>query len=218
MNQPIRNAWEVESEAQAVRALAGHSTTEEIERDRERRAAEVAKVCRIGASSVGFEIGSGNGLVARSLAERCARLECNDISQSFLALARETCRHAPNVHFHLIEDNYLAHLPKQAYDFGYSLNVFIHLNPFDMFIYLSDVARLLRPGGHFFFDACTLGAQTQELFREAADAYRQEPANVRGLLCFNDRRMIGEVVREAGLCVERRTGHAGWMKFLVRRP
>lgn len=213
-----KNAWEVETEAQAILALAGHSTAEEIEHDRERRATEVVKVCRIGANSVGFEIGSGNGLVARALAGQCARIDCNDISRSFLALARETCRDVHNVRFNHIGNNYLSHLPEVSYDFGYSLNVFIHLNPFDMFGYLSDVARVLRPGGLFFFDACTLGRQTRELFREASDAYREEPANVRGLLCFNDPRVITAVSTEAGLRLVKQSGRAGWLKFLVRKP
>jgi predicted TPR repeat methyltransferase len=212
------NAWEVETEADAVLALAGHSTAEEIVRDRAQRADEVAKACRIEAGHAGFEIGSGNGLVARSLSERCARINCNDISHSFLSRARETCRDAANVRFHLIKDRYLDHLSAEAYDFGYSLNVFIHLNAYDMFNYLSDVSRILRSGGLFFFDACTVGRMTSDLFLEHAGMYRGDPSGVRGLLCFNDPRVIESVVREAGLRVVKQDGTGGWLKFLVRKP
>jgi hypothetical protein len=135
-------------------------------------------------------------------------------------LARETCRDVLNVGFHPIGDDYLAHLPSASYDFGYSLNVFIHLNPYDMFNYLSDVSRVLRPGGVFFFDACTLGSETRGLFGEHADLYRQDPAGVRGLLCFNDPRAIAAVAKDAGLRVvkQNRFSRSGWLKFLVRKP
>lgn len=216
MNTAVKvNAWEIDNEADALTALAGRDTPEEIVRDRQRRAIEVVKGCRVSPHSVGFEIGSGNGLVAQTLSHQCARIDCNDISQSFLALAKATCRDAENVRFHLIKDAFLSHLPSSAYDFGYSLNVFIHLNPFDMFNYLLDVTRLLKPGGRFVFDACTLGPKTRELFREHAGLYRRDPAGVRGLLCFNDPGAIHSVVREAGLRVVKQSG-SDWMKFLVQ--
>ena len=76
----------------------------------------------------GFEIGSGEGLVARALAPHCKMLDCADISRTFLDLAKDRCAPYRNVVFHLIGGEFLNFLPAQSYDFGYSLNVFVHLN------------------------------------------------------------------------------------------
>ena len=114
------NAWEQASEAQALNALAGSSTTEEVLEDRKRRAAEVISMLTITPEKIGFEIGSGTGLVAKRLAPHCARLDCSDISQSFLAMATKECAGYSNIHFHRITDRYLDHLPSEQYDFGYA--------------------------------------------------------------------------------------------------
>lgn len=218
-NTVIVNAWETEDDHQTVLALAGHSDHDEIRRDREVRAKQLTKTLAINPSSVGFEIGSGNGIVANLLAGRCARVDCNDISQSFLALAEKECAGRSNVQFFQISD-YLEHLPANSYDFGYSLNVFIHLNPFDIYHYLSEVYRVLKPGGQFYFDACTLGPKTRDKFLEHAALYRNDPAGVRGFLAFNHPGLIRRIVDETKLKLVRggRSSRNGWMTIVVRKP
>jgi len=214
-----RNAWEVADDDHALLALAGHSTPEEFELDRQERAKEVAGWCSIDEKRRGFEIGSGEGTVARILAEQCLSLDCNDISASFLERAKANCAGHANVWFHRIEANYLDHLPSETYDFGYSLNVFIHFNPYDVFNYLQSVKGILKPNGVFYFDACTVGEQTLPLFREQAKMYRQTPEKIRGLLNFNHPAMLGAIVREAGLQLSDRShlSEAGWMKVLTTK-
>jgi SAM-dependent methyltransferase len=211
------NAWEVDSDEHALLALAGHSTREEFERDRQKRAQEVADWCSIKAAGRGFEIGSGEGTVARLLSFHCASLDCNDISASFIERARANCAQRPNIRFHKIESQYLDHLPAGSFDFGYSLNVFIHLNPYDMFNYLRSVTRILKPNGVFYFDACTLGEQTEALFLEHAGYYRSNPEQVRGLLNFNHPGMIRRVAHQAGLSISDRSwlSEEGWLKVLT---
>lgn len=210
-------AWEVENDEHALLALAGHSTREEFENDRQQRAQEVMEWCSIKLADRGFEIGSGEGTVARLLAPRCSSLDCNDISASFIERARENCAQYPNVRFHKIESQYLDHLPAESFEFGYSLNVFIHLNPYDIFNYLQSVRRILKPNGVFYFDACTLGEKTEALFLEHAAYYRNNPEQVRGLLNFNHPGMIQRVVGQAGLRVSERSwlSEEGWLKVLV---
>jgi SAM-dependent methyltransferase len=219
VSEVVKNAWEFQTDEQALLALAGHSTREEFDRDREERAREVAGLCEIGIAERGFEIGSGEGSVARLLAGQCQALDCSDISESFLEVARKNCAGVSNVTFHKIS-NYLDHLPSGAYDFGYSLNVFIHFNPYDIFNYLQAVRRILKQGGIFYFDACTLGEQTMELFREQAAMYRETPQHVRGYLNFNHSDVIRAIVREASLEVLDKSylSGAGWLKVLVTKP
>src|SRR5262245_3369410 len=128
-------------------ALAGDWPRDEYLRHREEMAADLAQLFGLDGTQRGFEIGSGEGIVARVLARRCRSLECTDISRSFLAVAQETCREHKNVYFHLIEADFLDFLPARAFDFGYSFNVFVHLNAYDIFFYLRSVERLLKSGG-----------------------------------------------------------------------
>jgi SAM-dependent methyltransferase len=213
----VKNAWEIQSEEQALLALAGHNTPEEFERDRRYHAGEIARLCAVTKGSRGFEIGSGEGTVASILAEQCLFLDCNDISASFLEKARANCARHTNVAFHKIESDYLDYLPAASYDFGYALHVFIHFNPYDIFNYLTSVQRLLKPGGRFFFDAYTIGEQTIASFREHAEMYRKAPEYIRGYLNFNHPNVLRTVIREAGLQVSDRSelSESGWMRVLV---
>lgn len=212
-------------------ALTGHSTLEEFQRDREQHAQALLQRCAIKPASRGFEIGSGEGTVAKLLSPHCASLDCNDISASFLERARKTCAGCPNVSFHQIQSDYLDYLPSNSYDFGFALHVFIHFNPYDMFNYLESVRRILKPGGKFYFDACSLGEQTRNLFREHAAVYRRTPQNVRGLLSFSDERLIKSIAAAADLKVcdvaasrrlgwirSRREKPSGWLEMLVENP
>jgi len=216
----IRNAWEVESDEHAFLALAGHSTREEFERDRQQHAKEIVQFCGISGNKRGFEIGSGDGTVARILAPLCGSLDCNDISAAFLERARRKCADLANVSFHQITDKYLDHLSAASYDFGFSLHVFIHFNAYDVFNYLTAVKRVLKPNGIFYFDACALGEQTIATFREHAKMYADAPETVRGLLNYNHPDTLSRIVQEAGLKMSKQSqlSRDGWMKIITNKP
>jgi SAM-dependent methyltransferase len=216
----IRNAWELEEGDDGFLKLSGRTTREEFERDRQQHAAEIVQFCSITRERRGFEIGSGDGTVARLVAPQCQSLDCNDLSASFLEIARAKCADLPNVSFHKIGDNYLDHLSADTYDFGFSLHVFIHLNAYDIYNYLIAVKRILRPGGVFYFDACTLGPQTMTVFREHAEMYRKSPEIIRGLLNFNHPVTLQRVIAEAGMefSDQSRLSEEGWMKVLTQKP
>ena len=104
-------------------------------------------------------------------------LDCADISRTFLDLAKDGCAPYRNVVFHLIGGEFLDFLPAQSYDFGYSLNVFVHLNAYDIYFYLRSTQRLLRSGGRFVFNIANVGDANRDLFHEQANQYRshQDP-------------------------------------------
>jgi ubiquinone/menaquinone biosynthesis C-methylase UbiE len=213
----IRNAWEVETDEQMLLALAGHSTREDYLQNRRERAGEVIELCGIGPTQHGFEIGSGDGTVAKILSPHCRTLDCADISHSFLAAAQRNCVECSNIAFHQIGADYLGFLPSDTYDFGFALHVFIHFNAYDIFHYLLDARRILRHGGCFLFDACDLGRQTLHIFREHAQLYRADPARVRGLLNFNSAGALKALIAEVGFNISQQSilGESGWIKLLV---
>src|SRR5438045_3574450 len=94
------SAWEFETDDKALLALAGNSTKEAYQEDRLRRADDVRRMCAVQAEKRGFEIGSGDGTVARLLAPDCLSIDCTDVSSSFLSKARENCKNVSNVAFH----------------------------------------------------------------------------------------------------------------------
>ena len=215
-----RNAWELGENEDGLLKLAGHSTREEFEQDRLQHAEEIARFCRITPEKRGFEIGSGDGTVARLLAPKCLALDCNDISASFLNLAKTNSAQFSNLSFHRIESKYVDYLPPETYDFGFSLHVFIHFNAYDILNYLASVKRLLKPNGIFYFDACSLGEQTMAVFREHAQMYAGHPENIRGFLNYNHPDTVGKLVKEAGLQVssESQLSDHGWMKVVTTKP
>jgi predicted TPR repeat methyltransferase len=216
----IRNAWEVNEGEDGLLKLAGHATRKEFDLDRQRHAKEIVRICGVTPTKRGFEIGSGDGTVARMLSPQCLSLDCTDISASFLERARASSAEYTNLLFHLIEDSYLDHLPAENYDFGFALHVFIHFNAYDVFNYLVAVKRLLKPGGIFYFDACTLGKENMRLFREHAKMYADSPEAIRGLLNYNHPDTLRKIIQEAGLKMsnESRPSREGGMTIAAVKP
>ena len=183
------------------RALAGNWSREVYLRHRVDLAEGLAELLHLDGTQEGFEIGSGEGLVARSLAAHCKSLDCTDISRTFLEAAKSTCRDCANVRFHLIEKDFLDFLPPENYDFGYSSNVFVHLHAYDIYFYLCSARKILRPGGTFVFNIAAIGDSTREMFHSQALEYRghQDPVRARGLMNWHGVDLIRQLVEEAAL-------------------
>jgi predicted O-methyltransferase YrrM len=214
-----RRAWEWSSEAQMQSYLAGDLPREEYLRDRRRQAETIRLALGLDATHAVFEIGSGEGAVAAALAPQVRELTCVDVSESFLARARETCRGLANVRFQLTRQEYLRGLPAAGYDRGYSWNVFIHLDAYQVFHYLRGVAEVLRPNGLFVFNFVTLGPQTVGFFRTFAEAYPSAwPEQLPGFMRWYDPGLMAAIAVEAGLEPVSGTAEAGGCTLLLRRP
>jgi len=99
-----------------------------------------------------FELGCGVGRIGRELAGDVARWHGLDISENMLDVARERLRGVGDAHFDALAGSRLDVLPDASHDKGYCVAVFIHMDKEDMVLYLREVARVLRPGGLFYFD------------------------------------------------------------------
>ncbi|MDQ3102667.1 MAG: class I SAM-dependent methyltransferase [Actinomycetota bacterium] len=198
---PQRKQWEYNSPVEMQLALAGNWSREDYLNHRVELANELATFLHLDGSQDGFEIGSGEGIVARTLAAKCRSLDCTDISQTFLEAAESTCRDCANVGFHQIGTDFLDFLPAEQYDFGLSSNVFVHLNAYDIYFYLCSVRKILRPQGTFVFNVVSIGESNREMFHSQARVYRshQDPIRTRGLMNWHGIDLIRQLVEEAGL-------------------
>ena len=71
-------------------------------------------------------------------------------------VARGRTAHLSNVEFHLLTRTSLSMFPDHSFDKAYSVAVLIHLDKEDFFLYLRELARVLRPGGLLYFDVWNL--------------------------------------------------------------
>ena len=124
-----------------------------------------------------FELGCGVGRIGRELAGGVAAWHGLDISENMLEVARDRLAGRGEVHLHALHGPRLDALPDASLDKGYSVAVFIHMDKEDMVLYLREVARVLRPGGLFYFDHWNLAHPVgwQRFEFEVAQAARVPP-------------------------------------------
>ncbi|EEP73309.1 methyltransferase [Micromonospora sp. ATCC 39149] len=196
----LNYVWEWNTPEEMQMQLAGYQPREEYLQDRVDKVALVVEQLGLGPESEIFEIGSGEGIMAAGLADRVRAVLCADVSRSFLDKARATCEGRENVSYHHIENDFLEKLPTAAFDAGFSLNVFIHLNVFEVFLYFRQIRRILRPGGLFCFNFLDLGDNTRGFFHTYAERYRDaNPVEFKGFLNWHGVELMTGIAAEAGL-------------------
>ncbi len=213
--------WEWNSPEEMQVQLAGHQPREDYLRDRVNRANWIAQRLRLTPHSEVCEIGSGEGIMASVVAPKVRRLLCTDVSRSFLAKARTTCREHTNVDYHHIENDFLAALPSAGFDAGFSLNVFIHLNIFEIHLYFQQIARVLRPGGRFAVNFLDMGPSTRSFFHFYAERYQKaNPVEFKGFLAWHSVDLIAKIGEEAGLTplLDEFVNEDGVCFLILRRP
>lgn len=100
----------------------------------------------------GLEIGVGMGHQTKVYAARAAKLYACDISDSYLARARKYCADQKQIEFHYMKFGDLSFIPANTLDFAIIHNVMIHLNFYEILLYLRQVHAAMKSGGKFFFD------------------------------------------------------------------
>ncbi|HEU5118411.1 MAG TPA: class I SAM-dependent methyltransferase, partial [Isosphaeraceae bacterium] len=110
--------------------------------------------------SVVGEIGTGGGRVAALVAPKVGRFHAFDISARMLDRARHTLSSRTNCEFHLLEAPRLDGFETGSFDFLYSFDVFVHLDLHTQWSYISEVSRLLKPGGQAFLHTANLASNT----------------------------------------------------------
>ena len=97
-----------------------------------------------------LEIGCGAGLMAVELARRGRRVTGLEVSEVILERARERAAGVECIDLRRVDGIELP-FPDASFDFVYSIEVLEHLHEADGAAHVKEVARVLRPGGRYWF-------------------------------------------------------------------
>lgn len=106
-----------------------------------------------------LELGCGVGRIGLQLAPKVARWDGADISANMLEVARTRLAAQNNVGFTELKRSRLDGVADASFDKAYSVAVFIHMDKEDFFLYLEELARVLKPGGLLYFDTWNLASK-----------------------------------------------------------
>ena len=129
-----------------------------------------------------LDVGCGTGRMARPLTGylNSGSYDGIDVVAPSIAWCQRAYQHFPSFHFHFADIYNQAYNPggnlraaeykfpfaDSAFDFVYLTSVFTHMLPTDMENYLSEVTRLLKPGGRCFITYFLLTADSLKLMSE----------------------------------------------------
>ena len=125
---------------------------DEIRSNGQLTAAFLREVLEIGPDDRVLEIGCGVARIGRELAPHCGEWHGADISGNMIAYAAKRTEGMPNVHLYEQPDNTLSIFPDNYFDCVYCTIVFMHVDKLEMFTYLRESFRVLKPGGRAYFD------------------------------------------------------------------
>jgi len=106
-----------------------------------------------------LELGCGVGRIGHLLAPKVAHWEGADISANMLRVAKERLAAHGNVGFTELARTTLAPIADASIDKAYCVAVFIHMDKEDFYLYLEELARVVKPGGLIYFDTWNLASK-----------------------------------------------------------
>lgn len=101
----------------------------------------------LGTCDVLLEIGPGGGRFTEILLPKCRRLIAVETSQTMLELLRERFGDDGRIEYQHTRGLGLEDVPDGSVDAAFSYGVFVHLQHWDIYNYLAELNRVLRPGG-----------------------------------------------------------------------
>lgn len=113
----------------------------------------------IGKDDVVLEIGCGIGRVGKVVAPLCRKWIGCDVASNMLSLTAERLKHLPNVELVEISGYNLSGVADASVDVVYCTVVFMHLESWDRYNYISEAFRVLRSGGRIYVDNINLCAE-----------------------------------------------------------
>jgi SAM-dependent methyltransferase len=125
---------------------------------------------RLGEEMRVFDLGGGAGRLSRHAAPRVREVIVGDASSALLAEARRNLSMFANVGYFCNRGFSLAGLRDAEFDLVFSQGVFSYFDPNPALAMLSEVRRVLRPGGRLIFNVFTI--ERPEWARRAVEEVR----------------------------------------------
>ncbi len=149
-----------------------------------------------------LEIGPGGGKWTVRLAPRVAGVVAFDVAAAMIDRTRRRCARegVTNVSFVLGDGNGLAAVPSRSVDIVFSYDVFVHIALEDTVTYVTDVARVLKPGGvAILHHAVNDVAPASDRIETYNDWYRR--GNTLGQYYFYSHDALRRMYERAGLAI-----------------
>jgi len=159
MNQTnYRDCWNDRAKSQeaAIAAVDGSSDETIVQHTGRWAAQQVKTALNIQAHDHVLELGCGVGRIGRELAPCCGHWTGVDVSENMIRHAAERLAQRPNVSFHQLSRTSLDMLPDNSIDKAYSIAVFCHMDKEDLYLYLQELNRVVKPGGMIFVETWNL--------------------------------------------------------------
>jgi ubiquinone/menaquinone biosynthesis C-methylase UbiE len=169
-----------------------------------------------------LELGCGVGRIGLEIAPKVAHWEGADISKNMLDVARSRLANQNNVGFTELRRSRLDGLADASFDKAYCVAVFIHMDKEDFFLYLQELARVLKPGGVLFFDTWNLASRVGwrrfmlevEQHRNADHAQRKDVARNQ----FSTPQEVGAFLAAAGFETMLMMSDSPWVQAVALKP
>ncbi|HPA51408.1 MAG TPA: methyltransferase domain-containing protein [Thermoanaerobaculia bacterium] len=166
-------------------------------------ARQLIEIAGLTPSSRVLEVGCGMARVGREMAPKVAEWHGADISANMLEFARARTSHLTNVHLHELSDVSLSAFADASFDFVYITTVLMHLDKEDVYRYLLESHRVLKPGAMAFFDTWNLlHPDTHRIWR-AIQADNVGSSKLRGRIQFSTAPELRRNLEEVGFEVVR---------------
>lgn len=140
----------------AISAVDGSQSEDVVQHTGRWSAAQVRAALDIGPEDSVLELGCGIGRIGRELAPHCRQWTGVDISENMIRHAGERLAHLDNVGFHQLHRSSLDMLNDNSIDKAYSIAVFCHMDKEDLYLYMQELNRVVRPGGTIFVETWNL--------------------------------------------------------------
>lgn len=153
-----RRNWEIIGlkKEKAFQMMDNSKTEEEIQKSGKEVAERLRKALNIDKEKRVLEIGCGVGRIGKFLAENCKEWVGVDISKNLLKIAKKRLKNLSNIKLKYIKNANLSIFEDNCFDVVYSHIVFLHLEKEDMWNYILEAKRVLKPYGIFYFDTFNL--------------------------------------------------------------
>lgn len=149
-----------------------------------------------------LEIGSGGGRFTSVLLPKCKRLIATDTSPSMLSLLRRRFKDDEKIEYMQLDGKGLGAMPDASIDAAFSYGVFVHLQHWDIYNYLLEIRRVLKPDGraliHHSNSFSELGWQR---FNDEVPSSLDKP-KLPGTFIFMTPDIMRDLVSRAGLTME----------------